>query len=118
MAFLGFLIEREYDKPLVIFTEKEGLSFIQIVGFYRSLPENFDTIFLDNGGIQRDFIILKPEEYVYSKISLGERKVQDFEYGVFWFGASSYKILRDLFFVREIDKEDYSLRFLEIFRYF
>ena len=118
MAFLGFLIEREYAKPLVIFTEKKDLTSIQIVGFDRRLPKEFDSIFLDELGNNKDFILLNPDEYVYSKISLGEKKVVDYDYRVFWFHATSYKILRDLFYVREVNRGDYSMRFLEILGYF
>ncbi|MEC8220952.1 MAG: hypothetical protein VX028_02670 [Nanoarchaeota archaeon] len=118
MSFLGFLIEREYSKPLVIFTEKKELSSIQIVGFDRTLPKEFESIFLDAVGNKKDFILLNPNEYVYSKISLGEKKVVDYDYRVFWFHATSYKILRDLFYVREVNQGDYSFRFVEILGYF
>ena len=118
MAFLGFLIEREYTNPLVIFTDKKELPSIQIVGFNRILPKDFDSIFLDELGNKKDFILLNPDEYVYSKISLGEKKVVDYDYRVFWFHATPYKILRDLFYVREVNRGDYPMRFVEILRYF
>jgi hypothetical protein len=114
MAFLGFLIDREYDKPLIIFTEKKELNSIQIIGFKQIMVEEYDTIFLDSDGEEKSFILLDPKTFVYSKISLGERKIIDYKYRTFWFGAKKYKILRDLFYVRNVNKGDYSLRFIEI----
>lgn len=118
MAFFGILIEREYDIPLLIFTEKKEITTTQIIGFNLSLPEDYETIFLDHNGKNNNFILLNKNSFVYSKISLAERKVIDYQYRTFWFSAKSYKILRDLFYVREVNKQDYSLRFIEVLSYF
>jgi hypothetical protein len=69
-------------------------------------------------GNKKKVIFLEESTFIYSKISLGEKKVVDYIYRTFWFAPKTYKILRDLLYVREVNKKDYSLRFVEVLSYF
>ncbi len=113
MGFLGFLFNFE-SRDIVVFVEKDEIKNIAIIGFNSTLPKKIDFYFLKNDLSFGEFIVTEDTKLIYSKLSLSNQKIIDFEYNTFWLDSNNYKLIYSLFDLIEFNESIISMNIIQI----
>ena len=117
MKRIGFCFEvGDNKKFFVIFVSSLKVKAETIVGFEQLLPKSAEFKFLKSDLTLGDNLVLDNFNFIYSKISLSEKKVLDYSYNMFWFSTQEYKEIWSLLKIDSIDQiPTNTLRLLDLF---